>query len=86
MSVKELTLYLLENMYIDFQGGVSIETVRSFLREDDSQEARRLLTKLMEDDGVNEMLLTLADCLKDNMATGIQPDVVHEALNMYSES
>ena len=84
--MKELTLYLLENMYIDFQGGVSLETVRSFLREDDSQEARRLLAKLMEDDGVNDMLLTLADCLKDNIPTGIGPDVVLEALDMYSES
>lgn len=84
--MKELTLYLLENMYIDFQGVVSLETVRGFLREDDSPEARRLLAKLIEDDGVNDMLLTLADCLKDNIATGIRPDVVYEALDMYSES
>jgi len=73
-------------MYIDFQGVVSLETVRGFLREDDSPEARRLLAKLIEDDGVNDMLLTLADCLKDNIATGIRPDVVYEALDMYSES
>jgi hypothetical protein len=84
--VKELTLYLLENMYVDFQGEVSLETVRSFLREDDSPEARRLLARILEEGGVDEMLLTLADCLKENISTGIQPEVVHEALNMYSES
>jgi hypothetical protein len=84
--VKELTLYLLENLYLDFQGDISLETVRSFLREDDSPEARRLLAKIIEENGVDEMLLTLADCLKDNLTTGIQPDVVHDALNMYSES
>ncbi|MCL2822593.1 MAG: hypothetical protein FWD57_01255 [Polyangiaceae bacterium] len=85
-SVKELTEYLLENLYIDFQGEVSLDTVRGYLREDDSPEARRLLAKLMEDEEVNEMLITLADCLKDNIATGIQPDVIQEALIMYSES
>ena len=84
--MKELTLYLLENMYIDFQGEVSLDTVRSFLREDDSPEARRLLAKIIDEGGVNEMLLTLADCLKDSISTGIRPDVVDEALNMYSES
>ena len=84
--MKELTEYLLENLYIDFQGEVSLDTVRGYLREDDSPEARRLLAKLMEDEEVNEMLITLADCLKDNIATGIQPDVIQEALIMYSES
>jgi len=84
--VKELTLYLLENLYLDFQGDISLETVRSFLREDDSPEARRLLAKIIEENGVDEMLLTLADCLKDNISTGIRPDVVDDALNMYSES
>ena len=84
--MKELTLYLLENLYLDFQGDISLETVRSFLREDDSPEARRLLAKIIEENGVDEMLLTLADCLKDNISTGIRPDVVDDALNMYSES
>ncbi len=84
--MKELTLYLLENLYLDFQGDISLETVRSFLREDDSPEARRLLAKIIEENGVDEMLLTLADCLKDNISTGIRPDVIDDALNMYSES
>jgi hypothetical protein len=84
--VKELTLYLLENLYLDFQGDISLETVRSFLREDDSPEARRLLAKIIEENGVDEMLLTLADCLKDNISTGIRPDVIDDALNMYSAS
>ncbi len=84
--MKELTLYLLENLYLDFQGDISLETVRSFLREDDSPEARRLLAKIIEENGVDEMLLTLADCLKDNISTGIRPEVIDDALNMYSDS
>ena len=33
--MKELIKYLLDNLYIDFQGEITLETVRSFLREDD---------------------------------------------------
>lgn len=84
--MKELTLYLLENLYLDFQGDISLETVRSFLREDDSPEARQLLAKIIEENGVDELLITLADCLKDNIQTGITDNVVHDALNMYADS
>ncbi len=59
--MKELVRYLLENMYLDFQGEISLDTVRQFLRNDDSREARQLLQKLIEDKGVDELLLTLAD-------------------------
>jgi hypothetical protein len=62
--VKELVRYLLENLYLDFQGEISLDTVRQFLRGDDSREAKQLLAKLIEDKGVDELLLTLADCLR----------------------
>ena len=84
--MNELVRYLLENMYLDFQGEISLETVRGFLREDDGKEARALLAKLIEDKGVDEMLLTLADCLKEHLATGIKSEVVKEQLSLYAES
>ena len=82
--MKELVRYLLENMYLDFQGEISLETVRQFLRNDDSREARTLLQKLIEDKGVDELLLTLADVLKDHLRTGVSDDVVREQLVLYS--
>jgi len=85
-SVKELVRYLLENMYIDFQGEISLETVRGFLREDDGKDARQLLAKLIEDKGVDEMLITLADCLKDHLGSGISDKTVKEQLMLYAES
>jgi hypothetical protein len=85
-TLKELVRYLLENMYLDFQGEISLETVRQFLRNDDSREARQLLQKLIEDKGVDELLLTLADVLKDNLRSGVSDDVVREQLVLYSES
>ena len=84
--MKELIRYLVENMYLDFQGDVSFDTVRSFLREDDSREARALLKKLIDDKGIDELLITMADCLKENIQSGVSDDVVREQLHMYSDS
>jgi hypothetical protein len=84
--VKELIRYLLENIQLDFQGEITLETVRGFLREDDSREARRLLAKLLEDDGLDDMLITLADCLREYLREGINEETVSEQLNIYSES
>ena len=49
--MKELVRYLLENLYLDFQGEISRDTVRQFLRGDESREAKQLLAKLIEDNG-----------------------------------
>jgi hypothetical protein len=84
--VKELIRYLLDNIYLDFQGEITLDTVRGFLREDDSREARKLLGKLIEDKGVDDMLLILADCLKDYLTTGVNEKVVSEQLSLYSDS
>jgi hypothetical protein len=84
--VKELIRYLLENIQLDFQGEITLDTVKAFLREDDSREARRLLARIIDDNGVDDMLITLADCLKDYLGTGISEQVVAEQLQMYSDS
>lgn len=84
--MKELVRYLLDNMYLDFQGDISVEKVREFLREDDSREARQLLSKIIEEKGVDDLLITLADCLKEHIRTGVTDATVREQLNLYSES
>ena len=84
--MKDLIRYLLENMYLDFQGEISLDTVRQFLRGDDSREAKQLLQKLIEDKGVDELLITLADCLKDHIRSGVNEQVVREQLALYSDS
>ena len=84
--MKELIRYLIDNMYLDFQGDVSMETVRNLLREDDSREARALLNKLIEEKGVEEMLITLADCLRENIRTGVTEEDVRDQLGTYAES
>ena len=84
--MKELIRYLIDNMYLDFQGEVSLEDVRQFLRGDDSREAKALLQKLIEDKGVDDMLVALADVLKDHLRTGINEQVMREQLVTYAES
>lgn len=84
--MKELARYLLENAQLDFTGEITIDDVRKFLREDDSREARALLAKLIEDKGVDDMLLTLADCLKEYISRGVSEDVIREQLADYAES
>jgi hypothetical protein len=84
--VKDLIRYLLDNMQLDFQGEITLDQVRMFLREDDSREARKLLGKLIEDKGVDDMLITLADCLKDYLESGVTEEVVSEQLRLYSDS
>jgi predicted GTPase len=84
--VQELVRYLLENMYLDFQGEISIEQVRQYLRGDNSKEAKALLQKLIEDKGVDDLLLALADVLKEHLRSGINEQVVRQELTTYSDS
>jgi hypothetical protein len=84
--VRELIRYLLDHLFVDFQGDITIEQVRQFLREDDSREARALLSKLIEDKGVDDMLETVADCLKEPIKASITEEIMVEQLATYSES
>ena len=84
--MKELITFLLQNLQLDFGGEVTLDAVRRYLREDDSREARKLLGKLIEDQGVDDMLITLADCLKEYVSTGIDEKTVSEQLRLYSDS
>ena len=63
-----------------------MDMVRQFLREDDTREARKLLGKLIEDGSVDDMLITLADCLREYLSEGINEQTVADQLRMYSDS
>ncbi len=84
--MKELVRYLLENLYLDFQGDISMEKVREHLREDESPAARTLLSKIIEEKGVDDLLITLADCLREHLQTGITAEVVEDELATYADS
>jgi hypothetical protein len=77
---------LFQNLYFDFQGDITMEQVREFLREDDSREARQLLSKIIEENGVDDLLITLADILKDHIRTGVSEQLIRDQLSTYSDS
>ena len=76
----------MENLYLDFQGEISLDQVRQFLRVDESKEAKALIQKLIEDKGVDDLLLALADVLKEHLRTGINEQVIKQELTNYSDS
>jgi hypothetical protein len=84
--VKELVRYLFENLYFDFQGDITMEKLREFLREDDSREARALLSRIIEENGVDDLLIALADVLKDHIRTGVSEQLIRDQLTVYSDS
>jgi hypothetical protein len=84
--VNALINYLLDNLMLDFQGDLTLDMVKEFLRNDESRDAEALLGKLMEDRGTSDMMITLADCLKEYIRHGINEQVVREQIRMYTES
>lgn len=84
--MNQLVGYLLENLIIDFQGELTLDLVRHYLRDDDSPEAKALLGRLVEDRGVSDMLICIADCLREQLGKGVGPTEVREQLRMYAES
>jgi len=84
--LNELAQYLIENLIVDFEGEVTSEAVRAFLRKDDSPEARALLQKIIEEKGINDLLITVADCLTQEITRIIDPQMVKGHLANYSEA
>jgi hypothetical protein len=44
------------------------------------------MQQIIEENGIEDLLITLADCLTSNLATGITPEVINQQLIAYSEA
>ncbi len=86
VCVNRLIEYLRQNILIDFQGDLSVAKVRELLAGDDSRDAKAILTKLVADRKVEDMLVVLADCLTEPIQRALTDDIMREQLRMYSES
>lgn len=84
--MNQLISYLLDNLILDFQGELDLDMVRQYLKSDDSKEAKSLYARLVADGGVDDLLVVLADCLKEYVRDGISEDTVHEQVRTYVES
>lgn len=84
--MNELIAYLIDNMMVDFQGDLDLSQASAFLRKDGSPAAKALLQRLQQDRQTSDLLITLADCLKDHLRSGINEQVVQEQIKTYVES
>ena len=84
--MKQLIAYLLDHAILDFSGDLTLDMIRDFLRGDDSPAARALLAKLVQEGGVDDMIVTLADCLQEYLRTGLTENVVVDQIKLYAES
>lgn len=85
-SVNQLIAYLLDHAMLDFSGDLTLEMIRDFLRNDDSPAAKALLGKLVQERGVDDMVVTLADCLQEYLRAGLSEEVVRDQIKAYAES
>jgi hypothetical protein len=85
-AVNRLIEYLRQHIMIDFQGDLTVGKVRELLAGDDSRDAKQLLSKLVAEKKVEDMMLVLADCLLEPVQTALTDDVMREQIRMYSES
>jgi len=83
--MDKLAAYLLEHIQLDFSG-VEFETIQQILREDRSPISTALMSKLIEEKGEDELLLVLADCLKEFIQQGVDNETVKKQLTLYAEA
>ncbi len=83
--MDKVAAYLLDHIQLDFSG-VELEVLQKLLREDRTPVSNQLLSKLIEDQGEDELLIVLADCLKEYITRGIDSETVKKQLALYSEA
>ena len=84
--MNRLFAYLRENVFVDFQGELTVEKLRELLAGDESRDAKTLLARVTRDRGTNEMMLVIADCLLEYVQTSLTDDVLREQVRTYAES
>ena len=84
--MERLIAYLRENLILDFQGDLSVEMLRDFLRDDDSPAAQALLAKVRDERGVNDMLIVVADILLEHVQRSLSDQAIRDQLQTFGES
>ena len=84
--MKELIAYLRENLILDFQGDLTVEMVRDFLKGDDSRDAKNILAKVVAEGGVDDLIIVLADVLVEAVRSKLTDDVIRQNLSSYAEA
>ncbi len=84
-EMDKLASYLFEHIQLDFSN-VEFDRILQLLKEDRNAVSTQLLTKLIEEKGEEELLVVLADCLKDDIGRGIDLESIKKQLALYAEA
>ena len=84
--MNRLVAYLRENVFVDFQGDLSVDKVRELLAGDESRDAKALLARITRDNGTDDMMVALADCLLEVVQAALSDDIMREQLRAYVEA
>ncbi|MBN1945891.1 MAG: hypothetical protein JW797_09450 [Bradymonadales bacterium] len=85
-NVDELCAYIMEHLVLDLDGEVNLETINEMLMRDGSQMARDLRARLIAEQGPDDFLLVLVDCLRESLREGINEEKIQEQVQYYLEA
>lgn len=83
--MDKLAKYLLERLQLDFSGDIDTEIIQQILKEENSPEANQLLSKIAQE-GLDDLLIVVADCLKECLNEGINENTMKKQLVSYAEA
>jgi hypothetical protein len=84
--MDELCSYIMEHLVLDLDGDISMDSMNEMLVRDGSQIARDLRARLIAEQGPNEFLLVLVDCLRESLRDGIGEAKVLEQVKFYLDA
>ncbi len=84
--MDELCSYIMEHLVLDLDGDISMDSMNEMLVRDGSQLARDLRARLIAEQGPNEFLLVLVDCLRESLRDGIGEAKVLEQVKFYLDA
>jgi hypothetical protein len=84
--LDEVCRYILDHLVLDFEGEFTMDTLNEMLVRDGSQLARDLRARIIAEQGPNQFLLVLLDCLRESLGDGIDKARVEEQIRFYLEA
>ena len=84
--MEELCSYILDHIILDFVGEFTMDKLNDMLVRDGSQVSRDLRARLISEQGPDQFLMVLLDCLRESLDEGIGKDKVEEQVRFYLEA
>lgn len=84
--MDELVTYIMQHLVLDLDGDITMDDINEMLVRDGSQTARDLRARLIAEQGPNDFLLVIVDCLRESLRGGINEDKVLDQVKFYLDA